>query len=473
MKKYILASSSPRRKELLQHIVDAFEIIVPDVDENIDKPDPEKLVLDLSRLKAEAISKDFEQKDAIIIAADTIVVHDDKVLGKPKDYDEAFETLEHLSGVSHFVYTGVCIKYNETDIRFCEKTKVHFRELSDEEIKTYIETMKPYDKAGSYGIQESDFCIELEGLYSNVMGLPIERIQERLAYFEALPAMPKFWKDFIGLSPRATEKIEATEKKIAAILAEKAAAGITCYPPRKQIYRALELCSPEELKVVIIGQDPYHGDGQAEGLAFSVAEGNKLQPSLRNIFKELIRDNYGELANDANSQDAHTRTGGAGATATHTTSATATHARSATASNDADASKKVMNIDLSQLPTSGSLVPWTKQGVLLLNRTLTVEAHRPLSHQKIGWQEITGAIVSSISEHAEHIVFVLWGGHAQELEELIDSEKHLIIKSSHPSPLSARRGFEGSHPFSQINAYLLAIGKAPINWRLPSNPTLF
>ncbi|WP_156285724.1 Maf family protein [Oceanivirga salmonicida] len=173
--KYILASGSPRRKELLKQIIKDFEIIIPNVDENLDIKNPEKLVLELSKLKANSITK-----YGIIISADTIVVKGDKILGKPKNYNEAFNMLKSLSNSSHFVYTGVCIK-NENEIdNFVVKTKIYFRKLSDEEIEKYIKDKSPYDKAGSYGIQETDFCVKIDGSYTNVVGLPTEELRKKL-----------------------------------------------------------------------------------------------------------------------------------------------------------------------------------------------------------------------------------------------------------------------------------------------------
>ncbi len=172
---YILASGSPRRKELLGQIIKDFEIIVPNVDENLDIKNPEKLVLELSKLKANSINK-----YGIIISADTIVVKDDKILGKPKSYNDAFNMLKSLSGDIHYVYTGVCIKDENKLDNFVVKTKIHFRKLSDNEIEKYINEKRPYDKAGSYGIQETDFCIKIEGSYTNVVGLPIEILKEKL-----------------------------------------------------------------------------------------------------------------------------------------------------------------------------------------------------------------------------------------------------------------------------------------------------
>lgn len=181
------------------------------------------------------------------------------------------------------------------------------------------------------------------------------------------------------------------------------------FPPKNQIFRALELTPFEEVKVVIIGQDPYHNDGQANGLCFSVSERVTAPPSLKNIFKEL--------------ED-----------------------------------------DLGIIRTKKELDDWAEQGILLLNATLTVKAHSPNSHKNLGWEKFTDFIIREISEKKDHVVFVLWGAFAQKKEELIDSSKHFIIKSAHPSPFSVYRGFYGSRPFSKINEFFQQKGIKPISW---------
>lgn len=182
-----------------------------------------------------------------------------------------------------------------------------------------------------------------------------------------------------------------------------------CFPPKGQIFRALELTPFEEVKVVIIGQDPYHNDGQANGLCFSVSENVAAPPSLKNIFTEL-KD------------------------------------------------------DLGIERTKKELDDWAKQGVLLLNATLTVKAHSPNSHKDLGWEQFTDFIIGQIAARKEHVVFVLWGAFAQKKETLIDASRHYVIKSAHPSPFSVYRGFYGSKPFSKINAYLESKDLAPISW---------
>lgn len=194
--------------------------------------------------------------------------------------------------------------------------------------------------------------------------------------------------------------------------AEKAA-GKQIYPPGSLIFNALNSTPLPNVRVVIIGQDPYHGPGQAHGLCFSVLPGVPVPPSLQNIFKELKRD---------------------------------------------------LNIDP---PNHGCLQEWANQGVLLLNTSLTVEQGLAGSHARLGWQTFTDRIISVVSQYSEQVVFLLWGSHAQSKLPLIDAERHLVLKSAHPSPLSAHRGFLGNGHFSQTNQYLQAHGKTPIEWALP------
>lgn len=182
------------------------------------------------------------------------------------------------------------------------------------------------------------------------------------------------------------------------------------YPPGKMLFNAFNYCPFNEVKVVILGQDPYHGQGQAHGLSFSVQDGVPLPPSLDNIYKELVSD---------------------------------------------------LGIPM---PTSGNLTHWAKQGVLLLNTVLSVREKEPQSHQNKGWEFFTDAVIRAISAKEEPVVFILWGSPAQKKEAIIDSGKHLILKAVHPSPLSAYRGFFGSKPFSQTNTFLEKQGKTPISW---------
>lgn len=222
-----------------------------------------------------------------------------------------------------------------------------------------------------------------------------------------LELLPAIWQD------RVLEKLEPAHVARLSELVEEAYEKEETFPPREFVFRALSFHPPEKIKVVILGQDPYHDDGQAHGLSFSVPQGIKFPPSLRNIFKEL--------------------------------------------SDDLGA----------PLPTSGDLEKWAEQGVLLLNTTLTVRAHTPLSHSKFGWERVTDAIIQILSLAGGSRVFVLWGAHAQAKRDLIDTTRHLRIESAHPSPLSARRGFFGSKPFSTANEFLKSRGIEPIDWFLP------
>lgn len=184
-----------------------------------------------------------------------------------------------------------------------------------------------------------------------------------------------------------------------------------CFPPGKLVFNAFNLCPFDKVKVVILGQDPYHEQGQAMGLSFSVPEGIMLPPSLQNIYKEIQND-LGK-----------------------------------------------------PIPASGDLTRWAKQGVLLLNATLTVRAHIANSHQTLGWQNFTDAAIAALSNHREHVVFMLWGGFARSKKRLIDANRHCIIESVHPSPLSANRGgWFGQHQFSRCNAYLKQQGLGEIDW---------
>jgi len=185
----------------------------------------------------------------------------------------------------------------------------------------------------------------------------------------------------------------------------------TCYPPGPLIFNAFNLCPFDKVKVVIIGQDPYHEPGQAHGLSFSVNDGVPFPPSLQNIFKEIQAD----LG--------------------------------------------------TPIPASGNLVRWAEQGVLLLNASLTVRAHQANSHARLGWQQFTDAAIRALAAHRDHLVYLLWGGYARGKSSMIDKQKNLVLESVHPSPLSANRGgWFGNHQFSQCNAYLQQNGKEPIVW---------
>ena len=207
--------------------------------------------------------------------------------------------------------------------------------------------------------------------------------------------MPEFSKDyFIRLTDFVRKEYHET----------------TVYPPGKLIFNAFNLCPFDKVKVVIIGQDPYHGPGQAHGLCFSVNDGIQPPPSLVNIFKEI-------------------------------------------------------NNDLGKpIPQSGNLTRWAEQGVLLLNATLTVRAHQAGSHQRRGWEEFTDAVIRKLAEEKSNLVFILWGAYAQKKGAFIDRSKHLVLTSVHPSPLSAHSGFFGNHHFSLANDYLVKNGKTAIDW---------
>jgi len=186
----------------------------------------------------------------------------------------------------------------------------------------------------------------------------------------------------------------------------------TVYPPTEDVYNALKLTPYDQVRVLLLGQDPYHDENQAHGLCFSVRPGIKPPPSLVNIFKEL-RNDLG-----------------------------------------------------CRIPNHGYLVKWAEQGVLLLNAVLTVRAHQANSHKNKGWEKFTDAVIRAVNAKPDPVVFVLWGGYAQKKLKLIDTGRHTVVQSAHPSPLSANNGFFGSRPFSQINAILRAAGKPPIDWQI-------
>ncbi len=213
------------------------------------------------------------------------------------------------------------------------------------------------------------------------------------------------WRRHIGAEFDKQYFIDLTE------FVRREYANHTCYPPGRLIFNAFNLCPFDRVKVVIIGQDPYHEPGQAHGLSFSVGEGVPLPPSLVNIFKEI-------------------------------------------------------QLDLgTPMPASGDLTRWAEQGVLLLNATLTVRAHQAASHQRRGWEEFTDAAIRALNADRDHLVFILWGGYARSKAPLIDASRHLVLQSVHPSPLSANRGgWFGNHHFSRANAYLEAHGEEPIRW---------
>ncbi len=202
-------------------------------------------------------------------------------------------------------------------------------------------------------------------------------------------------------------------QNLRAFLRAELAAGKNIFPKGAEYFAAFDHTPVDRVKVVILGQDPYHGPGQAHGLCFSVRPGVPVPPSLVNIYKEMQSD-----------------------------------------------------LGISQ-PGHGCLLPWADQGVLLLNSVLTVQAHNAASHRGRGWESFTDHIIAELNRIHDHLVFILWGGYAQKKGAKIDRDRHLVITSPHPSPLSSHRGFFGSRPFSQANAYLEKNGKNPINWQLP------
>src|SRR5437868_5144870 len=219
--------------------------------------------------------------------------------------------------------------------------------------------------------------------------------------------LPPSWQPVVGAELTRPYFLELRQF----LEAQRAAHQI--FPAAEQVFNALEQTDFAAVKVVILGQDPYHGEGQAHGLAFSVSPGIKPPPSLANIFKELH--------------------------------------------NDVGCPK----------PRDGYLVPWAEQGVLLLNAVLTVRAHQANSHKNKGWEKFTDAVITAVGHKSDPVVFLLWGAPAQKKMKLIDTSHHVIIRSAHPSPLSARAGFFGSKPFSRANEALEANGKPPIDWCLP------
>jgi uracil-DNA glycosylase len=237
-------------------------------------------------------------------------------------------------------------------------------------------------------MQPPEYAFNLTPVSRSIMNVQIEETwKEVLA--------PEFEKDyFIRLTDFVRQEYQTT----------------TVYPPGKLIFNAFNLCPYNKVKVVIIGQDPYHGPGQAHGLCFSVNDGVPFPPSLQNIFKE-IHDDLG-----------------------------------------------------TPIPATGNLTRWAEQGVLMLNATLTVRAHQAGSHQRKGWEEFTDAAIRALAEKRKHLVFILWGSYAQKKGAFIDRNKHLVLTSVHPSPLSAYNGFFGNRHFSRANEYLIQHGETPIVW---------
>ncbi|WP_440055350.1 uracil-DNA glycosylase [Pseudoalteromonas sp. T1lg65] len=218
------------------------------------------------------------------------------------------------------------------------------------------------------------------------------------------------WSDVLG-----QEKQQAYFQETVDYVAARRAEGINVFPPQEQVFEAFKVTPFEQVKVVILGQDPYHGPNQAHGLCFSVLPGIKPPPSLNNMYKELAQDISGFT-----------------------------------------------------IPNHGYLLKWAEQGVLLLNTVLTVEQGQAHSHKHLGWERFTDVVVNQLNEHAEGIVFLLWGSHAQKKGKTIDKNRHHVLHAPHPSPLSAHRGFFGSGHFSKANTLLSQMGKQPIDWTLPN-----
>ena len=216
------------------------------------------------------------------------------------------------------------------------------------------------------------------------------------------------WQEVLGPVKRA----DFFQQLMARIDAERAA-GKAIYPPASEVFNAFTLTPLDNVKVVILGQDPYHGPGQAHGLCFSVQSGVKTPPSLVNIYKELAQD-----------------------------------------------------IEGFHIPEHGNLTAWAEQGVLLLNAVLTVEQGKAHSHAKWGWETFTDAVIKSVNDTQHGVVFLLWGSHAQKKGQNIDTQKHYVLNAPHPSPLSAHRGFLGCRHFSQTNTLLSQQGKTPVNWQV-------
>lgn len=221
---------------------------------------------------------------------------------------------------------------------------------------------------------------------------------------------PKTWESIIN-----DERDKEYFQSVLAFVEQQRNSGKTIYPPQEQVFNAFDMTPFESVRVVILGQDPYHGANQAHGLAFSVLPGVKIPPSLRNMYKELAQD-----------------------------------------------------IEGFEIPNHGYLDSWASQGVLMLNTVLTVEEAKAHSHAKCGWETFTDAIIAELNQRSEPIIFLLWGAHAQKKGQVIDSERHHVLTAPHPSPLSARRGFFGCKHFSMTNKILSSIDQNPIDWRLPN-----
>jgi len=230
------------------------------------------------------------------------------------------------------------------------------------------------------------------------------------------PAIPDIKLDPSWKKALASEFAKPYMQKLKAFLQERRAQGARIFPKGAEYFHALDMTPLDKVRVVILGQDPYHGEGQAHGLSFSVRPGVKIPPSLQNIYKEL-REDLGIAA-----------------------------------------------------PNHGFLEHWARQGVLLLNAVLTVEMGNAGAHAGKGWESFTDAVIRAVNDQPHPVVFILWGAYAQKKAAFVDQSKHLVIRSAHPSPLSAHNGFFGSRPFSKANAFLEAHGFEPIDWSIPQEP---
>jgi uracil-DNA glycosylase len=278
----------------------------------------------------------------------------------------------------------------------------------------------PIKGAGSTGPQpnsesqsmKSDPSLAMESTASSLLSQPTpptftEEDAELLVL--ELSQLPPDWLQFLG-----DELTKPYFRRLKAFLSSERSKGCKIFPPESAIYTWARLCSFSSIKVVIIGQDPYHNDNQAMGLCFSVPKRERIPPSLLNIYKELASDIPGFRP-----------------------------------------------------PSHGDLSNWAQQGVLLLNTSLTVRAHEPASHAGQGWEAFTDAVIRTINAHKRNVVFILWGNHAQKKAHMIDRGRHLVLSGVHPSPLSANRGFFGCHHFSKANEYLKEHGIDPVDWQLP------
>jgi uracil-DNA glycosylase len=228
---------------------------------------------------------------------------------------------------------------------------------------------------------------------------------------QVLKSLPMGWRSLLQ-----QEFVKPYWLKLDGYLQQRSHLGNVIYPPPARVFSAFEQCDLNKIRVVILGQDPYHGPGQANGLCFSVPQGHRIPPSLRNIFKELSSDVGAPIAGH------------------------------------------------------GCLTSWAEQGVLLLNTVMTVEQGQPNSHADKGWETFTDRVIHLINKNCDSIVFMLWGSNAQKKQSLLDESQHLVLRSTHPSPLSAYRGFFGCGHFSRANQFLVSKGQTPIDWQLPPLP---